>query len=129
MWHRDAWSSFGAWEGMLWSDIEQQYPDQLARARDDGEYVIPGGGESRQQCLDRIVRFLEEYAAVGSNRSADPAASWRRAGGALCAPPHLVHATISIHQKMPAAIHGNGSSSARAWPKNSASSHDSAVAK
>ena len=47
----------------------------------------------------------------------------------LRAEPNLAHSTISIRQKTPAAIQGNGSSSARAWPKNSASSRDWAVAK
>ena len=54
---------FGDWEGMLWSDIQQQYPQLIESSKTDGDFVIPGGGESRHQCVERALGFLEELAA------------------------------------------------------------------
>ena len=56
---------FGEWEGMLWDDIEKKFPEQLEQARGDGDYRIPGGGESRHETLARAIGFLEKLATSG----------------------------------------------------------------
>ncbi len=51
--------SFGDWEGLSWSEIEQKFPNQLRSADANPRYAMPGG-ESRQQVLDRALAFFGE---------------------------------------------------------------------
>ena len=39
--------AFGDWEGMVWKDIEEQFPDDVVKSRNDADFKISGGGESR----------------------------------------------------------------------------------
>ena len=48
---------------MAWADVETKFPEQLKQARSDGDYIIPGGGESRHATLARALGFLEQVAA------------------------------------------------------------------
>ena len=56
--------SFGAWEGLVWSDIQRDYADELHISQDDPTYAISGGGESRLECLERVLAFLDELVLV-----------------------------------------------------------------
>jgi len=51
--------SFGRWEGLSWSDIKSKFPVERDLAEADGRYRIKGGGESRQETLERAVDFLQ----------------------------------------------------------------------
>ncbi len=53
----------GIFQGHLWADLEQQFPEAVARWRsDDVDYAIPGG-ESRAQLAARGQAVLESLAA------------------------------------------------------------------
>jgi probable phosphoglycerate mutase len=53
----------GVFQGYLWADLEQQFPEAVARWRSgDVEYAIPGG-ESRAQLAARGRDVLESLAA------------------------------------------------------------------
>ena len=49
---------FGVWEGLQWSTIEAEHAESLKRAQSEPDYAIPGGGESRQETLERALGFL-----------------------------------------------------------------------
>ncbi|NLN40746.1 MAG: histidine phosphatase family protein [Clostridiales bacterium] len=49
--------SFGSWEGLSLQEIEEQYPGQLARWRNEITFA-PEGGESLTAVRDRIVSFI-----------------------------------------------------------------------
>lgn len=52
--------AFGRWEGMTFSEIRDQYPDDVAaRDRDRVHYAMPGG-ESLQQLGQRVGAFMRE---------------------------------------------------------------------
>jgi broad specificity phosphatase PhoE len=55
--------SFGAWEGLVWKDIETMFPEEIAASRADADYAIPGGGESRNENLLRVQMFLNDLLA------------------------------------------------------------------
>ena len=47
---------FGAWEGMSMSEIQERYPGELERRKDDlGNYSTPGNGESVKALAARII--------------------------------------------------------------------------
>lgn len=50
--------AFGNWEGLSIPEIEEQYPGQLARWRNELTFA-PEGGESLLAVQDRIVSFIE----------------------------------------------------------------------
>ena len=52
--------AFGMWEGMVWEDIQRQYPDQVKLSQSDATFAQPGGGESRADCLVRALDFLDD---------------------------------------------------------------------
>ena len=53
----------GIFQGHLWADLEQRFPEEVARWRSgDPHYVIPGG-ESRAQLAARGRKVLETLAA------------------------------------------------------------------
>lgn len=55
---------FGGWEGLTTSEIEQQYPGEVARWRaDDGSNAF-AGGESYTRMGERVVEALAEIAAA-----------------------------------------------------------------
>jgi broad specificity phosphatase PhoE len=49
---------FGRWEGLEWSRIEEEFGEELSRSNSDASYAIQGGGESRQETLERVLAFL-----------------------------------------------------------------------
>ena len=55
----------GAWSGLLPSEIEARWPDQLARFRTGDDHVRPGGGESRAMLRRRVTRALSQLASEG----------------------------------------------------------------
>jgi broad specificity phosphatase PhoE len=55
---------FGGWEGLTTAEIEQRYPDEVARWRsDDGSHAF-AGGETYAQMGERVVRALSEIASA-----------------------------------------------------------------
>ncbi len=53
---------FGVFQGILWSDIEQLYPEAYHSYRSgDPDYVVPGG-ESTRQLYERSVSCFERLA-------------------------------------------------------------------
>ena len=51
---------FGAWEGMSMSEIQERYPGELERRKDDpSNYSTPGNGESVKALAARIIPCLE----------------------------------------------------------------------
>jgi len=62
--------SFGSWEGLSIQEIEERYPGQLARWRNELTFA-PEGGESLLAVRDRIVSFIdmikEEHQKNGDN--------------------------------------------------------------
>jgi alpha-ribazole phosphatase len=55
---------FGGWEGLTTAEIEERYPDQVARWRaDDGSHAF-AGGETYVQMGERVVQALSEIAAA-----------------------------------------------------------------
>ena len=51
---------FGAWEGLSMSEIQDRYPGELERRKDDpSNYRTPGNGESVRALAERIIPCLE----------------------------------------------------------------------
>ena len=55
--------AFGTWEGMTWDEIVAKHPE-LDRANETKpRYLTPEGGESFEQVVARVERFVERIAA------------------------------------------------------------------
>ncbi len=54
---------FGIWEGLTWSQIEQQDTDTWARWVADPMSAMPAGGESLSSIADRLRHLLTDLAA------------------------------------------------------------------
>jgi alpha-ribazole phosphatase/probable phosphoglycerate mutase len=51
---------FGAWEGLSMSEIQERYPGELERRKDDlSNYRTPGNGESVKALFERIIPCLQ----------------------------------------------------------------------
>jgi alpha-ribazole phosphatase/probable phosphoglycerate mutase len=51
---------FGAWEGLSMSEIQERYPGELERRKDDlSNYAAPGNGESVKALSERIIPCLK----------------------------------------------------------------------
>jgi alpha-ribazole phosphatase/probable phosphoglycerate mutase len=51
---------FGAWEGLSMSEIQEKYPGELERRKDDPRnYSAPGNGESVKTLSERIIPCLQ----------------------------------------------------------------------
>jgi alpha-ribazole phosphatase/probable phosphoglycerate mutase len=51
---------FGAWEGLSMSEIQERYPGELERRKDDlSNYRTPGNGESVKALSERIIPCLQ----------------------------------------------------------------------
>ena len=51
---------------MVWKDIEEQFPDDAVKSRNDADFKISGGGESRNERLARSLEFLSELPKMHS---------------------------------------------------------------
>lgn len=61
---------FGAWEGMAFPEIQEQYPHELARRQEEPlTYRPPGGGESLEDFSRRVLACLREVLAAQKGRS------------------------------------------------------------
>lgn len=49
----------GEWEGMLFSEIRQRYPELISQRRSDPLSVTPPGGESIEQVRERVLAALD----------------------------------------------------------------------
>jgi broad specificity phosphatase PhoE len=58
--------AFGDWEGLRWPDIQERFPEEVAKSKSDADYEIAGGGESRSQNLARALDFLAELPLMHS---------------------------------------------------------------
>ncbi len=54
----------GQWEGMLFSEIRERYPELIAQRRTDPLSVTPPGGESIEQVRERVLEVLEAIATT-----------------------------------------------------------------
>jgi len=55
----------GVFQGLLWTECEARFPDAAAAwAREDPEFVIPGG-ESRRQLIERGTQALSDIRTQG----------------------------------------------------------------
>ena len=61
---------FGAWEGLSWSTIQAEFADELAATNEDPTFAPSGGGESRQETLERALQFMAELADRHGNDEA-----------------------------------------------------------
>ena len=55
----------GEWSGLLHSEIEARWPDELARFRSGDDHLRPGGGESRAMLRSRVTSALVQLASEG----------------------------------------------------------------
>ena len=51
--------SLGLWDGLSWSEIERQWPDQAAAKLNDWFGVTPPGGESWDEVCERVNKVYE----------------------------------------------------------------------
>ncbi len=54
--------NFGKWEGYMWKQVREQFPQEYQIWRDNRRYQVPPEGESYQQLLDRLLPALGEIA-------------------------------------------------------------------
>ena len=60
---------FGDWEGMIFSEIQKLFPEELARRQSDLlNYKAPGGGESLGSFGERITRCFEQLLSEHQGR-------------------------------------------------------------
>jgi broad specificity phosphatase PhoE len=62
--------NLGAWEGMLSSDIESQYPRELENRKRDPFHAPAPNGESPRQVAERVIAAADEIAGKHPNESA-----------------------------------------------------------
>ena len=55
----------GAWSGRLHAEIEERWPEELARFRAGDDHVRPGGGESRAMLRGRVLGAIGRIAGGG----------------------------------------------------------------
>ena len=66
--------NFGLWEGLTWTQVDEQYPEEFTAWYENRRYQKTPMGESYQDLLDRLLPSLrslveEEAEAVGSGSS------------------------------------------------------------
>jgi broad specificity phosphatase PhoE len=59
--------NFGAWEGLSWSEVERQYPDDARAWVERFPQHRPPGGESFLELRTRVVNELEALAKISRN--------------------------------------------------------------
>ncbi|MDI6783803.1 MAG: histidine phosphatase family protein [bacterium] len=52
--------SFGIWEGKTFEEMQEKFPDEVARVKGDLVNEIRTGGESRQQLSIRVAKTIQE---------------------------------------------------------------------
>ncbi|MDI3280540.1 MAG: alpha-ribazole phosphatase [Bacillota bacterium] len=52
--------SYGRWEGLTLREVEERFPEELARYRQDGLHTVLTGGESALQMRERVLAAVEE---------------------------------------------------------------------
>jgi broad specificity phosphatase PhoE len=52
--------NFGAWEGLLWTEIQTKFPAQAARFHEDSVHFTAEGGETWNQMQERVFRKITE---------------------------------------------------------------------
>ena len=57
---------WGAWEGKRISELREEQPQELQQAESQGLHLRPPGGESPFDVQQRLVRWVEQLAAVSS---------------------------------------------------------------
>lgn len=53
---------FGTWEGRSLEDVQNEFPDEVARYYQNDPQMIPRNGESIQSVADRMVEAIKYYA-------------------------------------------------------------------
>lgn len=59
----------GIWEGLNFSDIERDYPEQFATWRDDLSKAQPPEGENLKDVLDRATKAVKEIAESNDGKT------------------------------------------------------------
>ena len=54
--------NFGKWEGHMWRQVRELFPEEYQIWHNDRRYQVPPGGESYQQLLDRLLPALGDIA-------------------------------------------------------------------
>ncbi|NBJ92599.1 histidine phosphatase family protein [Parablautia muri] len=54
--------SFGKWEGYMWKQVRELFPEDYQVWRNNRRYQVPPEGESYQQLLDRLLPALGDIA-------------------------------------------------------------------
>lgn len=58
--------SFGAWEGMTWSEIAERFPEEFEAWAHNPLRYSPPGGESTLEVCQRVVKAFDELLQDGS---------------------------------------------------------------
>ncbi|MFB3896499.1 MAG: histidine phosphatase family protein [bacterium] len=61
--------SFGIWEGKTFKEMEQHFPEEVARIKGDPVKQIRTGGESRDQLSTRIGQAIQQIIDTHQNQS------------------------------------------------------------
>lgn len=59
---------FGVWDGLYFSQIAQDYPDDYQAWRQDIVHYTPNGGETIPQLKDRVVSVVEQLVSKHKSR-------------------------------------------------------------
>lgn len=54
--------NLGFWEGLNWDEVEERYPEEFSRWKQERRYVPTPGGESYQEVLERVVPAMQKVA-------------------------------------------------------------------
>lgn len=87
--------SFGRWEGLLWSQIRSDFPEDVGRSNQDANFAVAGGGESRQATLERAHDFMQDLAA--RHPSSERVLVVTHSGTAAC----LIKGVLGLRQEQP----------------------------
>lgn len=60
--------SFGDWEGKRWAEVEQAFPEEVARYRREFGQYAPPGGESLTALRERAIRVFRRISADHRDR-------------------------------------------------------------
>ena len=60
--------SQGDWEGILFTDIKEQYPDEIVERKMNPQQFRPPGGETVEEVARRVLQAINEIAAKYSGK-------------------------------------------------------------